>query len=243
MAGLLLTAGLALALSRSLPGRDSNDVATGTAECREVTLADGSRIHLNAESLLRVSIDDRRREIELSWGEAVFSVTPDPDRPFVVKTAEGTVEAIGTEFNVLARDGGVEVLVLEGRVRVTPDARKRSERAATPPIEVATAGVAQLHEGQAISRIAPPDEIVRSLAWRDGELEFDDVPLAEVVRDVDPYVPGALVILGKELASMRVGGLLRIGEGHDPIEFLEAALPLEAIRFGEALTVLRRRDD
>ena len=215
-----------------------NTISTGQAERFEVVLADGSRIHLNAETAVEVSIDDKRREIELGRGEAVFSVARDPDRPFVVATAEGTVEAIGTEFSVDTRAGGVEVAVLEGRVRLIPR-RAPGSGGTTTPIEVGAAGVARLAGGRATVRRAAPAEIERSVSWRRGILEFDDIPLAQLIRDLDPYVPGSILVPSEDLGSMRVGGILRVGDGHDPLGSLAETLSLEVTRIGGFWIVVR----
>ncbi len=234
---LLLGAGLL----RRPPSPLGDRFETLTSEQREIALVDGSRALLSAETVLHVRIDEQRREVELRRGEVLFTVVSD-GRPFVVQTSAGTLEALGTEFGVSSRGSEVEVIVLEGRVRATPidsgslDSSRKS-------VELAAAGAMRLDVGLASARSVAEAEMERAVSWRRGVLEFDDVPLSEVVRDLDPYVAGYLVLSSRDLATMRVGGLLRIGPGYDPVESLEKALPVASLRIGDFLTVLRHRSD
>lgn len=100
---------------------------TDTAEQRTVTLEDGSRIELNARSRLRVTYSKSSRTVELYDGQALFQVAKDASRPFLVKSGEATVRAVGTQFDVHRKDDNTTVTVLEGRVAVyVPELRDSS---------------------------------------------------------------------------------------------------------------------
>lgn len=99
----------------------------------QVTLPDGSQVWLNAESRLRYPsrFDDRQRLVQLD-GEAFFDVksldlppgTQSGKKPFKVVTNGQTIEVLGTQFNVNAyiNEPAITTSLLEGRVRVFPDA-------------------------------------------------------------------------------------------------------------------------
>lgn len=65
-------------------------------------LADGSKVWMGACSRLKypVSFSGKTREVYLE-GEAFFDVAKDPERPFIVKTKDFSVKALGTSFNVM----------------------------------------------------------------------------------------------------------------------------------------------
>ena len=88
---------------------------------RNIALADGSMIELNAKSSLRVNFSESARTVWLYEGEAIFSVNKD-DRPFIVHTPRSNVAALGTEFAIELGDNSAEVSVLEGTVAVTTEA-------------------------------------------------------------------------------------------------------------------------
>jgi len=65
-------------------------------EQKEVVLSDGSVVTLNTKSRIDVSYSDSKRTINLVYGEALFDVAKDPERPFLVQTNQGLVRAVGT---------------------------------------------------------------------------------------------------------------------------------------------------
>ncbi len=82
-------------------------------------LVDGSTIRLNAESTLlyKQGFGDNHRNVTLS-GEAYFDVKKG-EFPFIVQFGSATVEVLGTEFNIHARGSDIDVLVVEGSVKVS----------------------------------------------------------------------------------------------------------------------------
>jgi len=70
-------------------------------ERKQILLSDGSKVWLNAGSMLIYEKDfiGNTRSMFLS-GEANFTVAHNPDKPFIVKTMYMDVEALGTVFNV-----------------------------------------------------------------------------------------------------------------------------------------------
>lgn len=91
---------------------------TGQGQQATILLADSTQVMLNHTSKLTVShsLFGGDRRVGLT-GEAYFRVRNN-GTPFVVSTALGTVRVLGTEFNVLERDGQLEVGVVRGQVRV-----------------------------------------------------------------------------------------------------------------------------
>ena len=91
-------------------------------ERKHIILADGSEVWANAGSLLILDKDfaGPSRTLFLN-GEAHFSVAPDPDKPFVVKTEYMDVTALGTTFNVQSYpDASRTVATLEsGKVKIS----------------------------------------------------------------------------------------------------------------------------
>lgn len=85
-------------------------------------LPDGSTVWLNAESSISynpASFDKKNRTIDL-MGEGYFSVTTNPEKPFIVKTKDIKVKAYGTEFNVKSypENVTVETTLIHGIVKV-----------------------------------------------------------------------------------------------------------------------------
>ena len=102
---------------------------TAVGEQRTVTLPDGSSVELNTASQVAIRYTARTRAVQLTRGEAHFTVASDRSRPFSVHAAGRVVTAVGTAFTVQLRRDAVEVTVAEGRVRLA------ESQAATSGIE------------------------------------------------------------------------------------------------------------
>jgi ferric-dicitrate binding protein FerR (iron transport regulator) len=98
-------------------------VSTGINDLKELTLADGSKVWLNAATRIKVpsAFNGKNREITLEEGDAFFNVTKDAEHPFVVHTTHLKVQVLGTSFNIKAYKGllTINVAVTTGRVGVT----------------------------------------------------------------------------------------------------------------------------
>lgn len=100
-----------------------NTIETPAGGTYELVLLDGTRIWLNAESSLKYPavFSKGERNVELV-GEAYFEVMHDPQKPFIVKTANRqTVKVLGTHFNLKAyqEDQVYKTTLLEGKVEVS----------------------------------------------------------------------------------------------------------------------------
>ncbi|AEG01266.1 FecR family protein [Methylomonas methanica] len=206
------------------------DYRTTTAEQRLVRLEDGSTVLLNTNSSLSVDYAADARTVSLS-GEAYFSVTGNPDRPFTVHTAGGEVRALGTAFDVKQIGDDLTITVYEHAVRV---ALKQGET------------VERLQEGQRVSSHGGHVDALESVnlrqtaAWQRRQLVFAGQPLAQVVEELNRYRKGRIVIFGQDLAEHRVTGVFDTHEPEQALATIENILGLQEWRFGDALVILRR---
>ena len=168
-------------------------VSTPAATTTLVTLSDGTKVMLNANSTLEypASFDDAStdkatgedratdashqvREVHLK-GEAHFEVTKNPHRPFVVKAGEMQTQVLGTIFDVKAyRKDAPKVTLMQGKVKVS-----------NADTEV------EMRPGQTATLQA--DKIVVSKAsssasdWLEGDFDMDQVTLAEAMSDIGAW--------------------------------------------------------
>src|SRR5438034_1212892 len=117
-AAVLVVAAAALWWLRPSP-TPPREYATAAGQRATLLLPDGSRVLLSVGTRLLVPRDYgvRERAVALE-GEAYFVVRHDPAHPFLVRTAQGTTEDLGTEFDVRAyrEEKSVQVVVAAGRV-------------------------------------------------------------------------------------------------------------------------------
>ncbi len=108
----------AVFLFTSTPQVAPETFSTRMGEQKEIVLGDGSQVTLNHTSELVASAQqpDKTRRFSLR-GEAYFRVRH-TGSPFIVSTRYADIEVVGTEFNVRERDGGVEIGIINGAVKV-----------------------------------------------------------------------------------------------------------------------------
>jgi transmembrane sensor len=150
-----------------------------------ITLADGSSVILNTNSLLDVDFSGKSRDVHLRRGEAYFEVVHNKARPFTVYANNYMVRDIGTAFDVhLSKTGLVEVGVTKGSVEVKP-AQGGEVSGLAKSLGILAAGH-HIVLGERIERAEAVSsaDLGRKLAWRQGELIYTGQPLAEVLADV-----------------------------------------------------------
>ncbi|WP_447594864.1 FecR family protein [Aquipseudomonas campi] len=191
--------------------------ATRAGEHRQVTLADGSQLELGGRTRLTVRLHDQRRDVTLQEGEALFSVSRDPQRPFVVQAGAGTITVTGTRFDVRHQAGVVRVAVESGSVLV-----HGSQNAATRPL-TAGDGV-RVNSAGVVSAIQPID-IAAATAWRQGRLVFNDTPLVDVVAEVSRYREKPLLV-APAVAGLRFSSVFRANDTDALLSALPRVLPV-----------------
>ena len=224
----LAVAGVTLALVATL----TPSYATGPTERRIVQLEDGSRLHLNVDSRVRVRFSKGERRVTLTRGEAFFDVAHDAGRPFLVE-ADGTrVRAVGTKFDVRDHGDFVQVTLLEGRVRVQPAHRPDAWTLAP------NQGLVVPDRGQA--RQAAVDA-AQTTSWTTGRLNFRETPLAEAVAEVDRYGKEKVVVEGEDLRRRLVSGYFDVGDTPSFVKGVSLLFDLQATGPTDGVITLRER--
>ena len=72
----------------------------------------------SANSELDIIFYRHQRVVHIKRGEAIFDVTKDSERPFIVQTAQAKVTVLGTRFAVNQLTNRVRVSVDHGQVQV-----------------------------------------------------------------------------------------------------------------------------
>ena len=199
------------------------DLHTATGEIRHVPLADGSALSLNTASTADIVFGASLRLVHLRAGEIHVATSPDPlRRPFLVRTSNGSIRAIGTRFTVRQEDrllgAHTHVAVSQGAVEVRPaDGR---------PV-IVQAGWQASFDGMAAS--APRPLAPHAAAWLNGLLYADDTPLADVLTQLARYRPG-VVRCDPVVARLRVSGVYQLRDTDALLALLQASLPIRVRR-------------
>lgn len=209
-AGVAIVALGALAL-RLAPGAETYVTAIGGQE--SVKLDDGSVVHLNTDSRVRVQYSEHQRLVRLLEGEALFTVESDPSRPFVVLTDDTRIRALGTQFNVYRNASSVtRVTVLDGAVQVS--------RGSEPSVRLSAGDEARVERVGHIAKSAAPDARY-AVAWRARRLMFPGTPIAEIAAEFNRYNRTQIRVEGETLRNRRMSGVFDADDPSPLIRFLE----------------------
>ncbi len=246
-----LAAALVVALSGwwfySVRIAEQNHFMNAAAAPQRLVLRDGSTVHLNAHSELRVDFSAGTRRVQLSAGEAHFEVAHDSAHPFVVTAGGVAVRAIGTAFDVRLAASAVEVLVEEGRVEIAPVKPPPATTTAAPPPPAPQLVAGERARVARVDAIAPPQiekveakELREALAWHRRTIVLADVPLEDVIACFNRRNAVQLVLADAELRGRRVGGVLALDQVEAFVALLERGGDITAERRGPEEIVLRR---
>ncbi|WP_367254046.1 FecR domain-containing protein [Pseudomonas sp. stari2] len=207
--------GLGLFSGLNHPAGYSAEFATALGERRHVALPDGSVIDLNSRSRLQVRFEKGRRLIELTEGEAMFSVEHDTSRPFVVEAGSGRVTVTGTRFDVRRDVTQTRVAVEQGTVKV------QGRNAPDNEFINLTAGLGTHVDAHGVVAQAYAVNPAELTAWRSGKLVFNNASLSEVVEEVSRYRERPLTVANPTVANLRLTSVFK----SDNTDALLKALP------------------
>lgn len=188
-----LAAGL-LALVYFTVGLSSEmTINTSLAQTESITLPDGSTVELNAGSSLSYDKNAfvKERTLKLD-GEAFFTV--EKGSSFKVLTSNGSIEVLGTSFNVFTRDSQLEVQCLTGKVAVLANEQK-TILAHNQQVEIMQNGT---HEKTNIERLIRSD-------WRKGLYRYEDDNFGAIAEDIERQW-GVELILDKDIEVLKFTG-------------------------------------
>lgn len=224
LAVLMFTGSVAWQAEQQIPWRHwVADVRTARGERRRMVLEDGTQLVLNSDSALNIQYNALERRLRLLAGEVLITTARDahqPARDFLVETAEGQAQALGTRYLVRAgNDASTQVSVFDGAVKVRP-------RLAPEQAMVLHAGQQAVLRAQSISSLTQAYE--ESTAWTEGMLVAKGMPLAEMLRILQPY---SACTLGCEpaVAAMRISGTYPLDDVPQVLNVL-GALPQLQVR-------------
>ena len=209
--------GLGLFSGLNHPATYTAAFSTALGERRHVALPDGSVIDLNSRSRVQVRYEKDRRGIELTEGEAMFSVEHDSSRPFVVEAGSGKVTVTGTRFDVRRDLNETRVAVEQGTVKVQGHG---------PDAVSLTAGLGtQINaQGQVAAAYAVnPAELT---AWRSGKLVFNNASLSEVAAEVSRYRDKPLTVANDSVGHLRLTSVFKSDNTDALVKALPSILPV-----------------
>lgn len=186
------------------------DYRTGLGERRDVELAGGAHVDLNARSAL--SIINAGHGVSLITGEA-FIELPQTERPFLIRAGGEQFASSGGTFNIRTSERETCATCLTGAL--ARDDGDGGERLA-PGEQLVALPSGETH----IARIDP----VRVNGWRQGLLVFRNTPLAEAVEDINRYRSAKIILTSNALGRRPVNGIFHTDQIENAVAQIQQLL-------------------
>lgn len=186
-----------------------NVVSVPLGQRANLTLADGTRVCLNAGSTLSypTAFGSDIRKVELD-GEAYFEVSKNEEKPFVVHTRMCDVEVLGTKFNVDAYSdkNAFSAALMEGKIKVDNNNTPADVIYLSPSQQV------NLKNGKLDVTPIVDYDIYR---WKEGLICFTDLNFVELMRRIEKYYGVHMMVENDSLSRHFFSGKFRISDGID----------------------------
>ena len=156
-----------------------NKLVVSYGKRAHVTLCDGTKIWANAGTVLLfpTRFEDKKREIYVD-GEIYIDVTPNPKKPFIVKTSDMGIKVLGTSFYVSAyrKDAEKSIVLVTGKVEV---AASNGETVRILPND----RFRQSADKYVVDKVNVADYG----SWKDGQLSFRNTELSVILKQLSRY--------------------------------------------------------
>lgn len=191
-------------------------------------LPDNSVLHLNTDTSVWVLYDRRQRVVGVVGGQVEFEVAHDPTRKFVVMAGTVGIVAVGTKFDVYARQDSTVVTVLEGRVAVEDHSNlaadgtpKRRQSVSRVPVEVGAGQQIRVDNGSWPPTASAVDA-QRATAWLRRQIVFENEPLEQVATEFNRYAATPIEIDTPSLRTLAVSGVFTADDTESFVAFLRS---------------------
>ncbi|BAK73778.1 FecR family protein [Arcobacter sp. L] len=147
-----------------------------------IALPDGSVVTLDAKAKVDIKYYEDKREVNLSFGKALFNVTKDDKKPFIVNADKIKVQVLGTNFEVKNQKDKIDIDVINGKVSV-----QKLENNAYKEIAVLTQGKHISFDKENTKYQLKNIDIENIASWKNGILYFQNESLQDAINEFKKY--------------------------------------------------------
>jgi ferric-dicitrate binding protein FerR (iron transport regulator) len=178
---------------------------------KQITLADGSKVWINASSQLKYpqQFNGKIREVYLS-GEAYFDIQHDVSKPFIIHTGKVVTTVLGTAFNIKEDKNSHTIVVTVTRGKVSVANGIKQLGIITPNQQISF---------NLLNSKATQTEVdaKQAIAWQKNELHFEDITFAEAALQLQQRFHIKINFSNDKIKDCRFTGTALNGDKLDKI--------------------------
>lgn len=208
---------------KSKPSLEVTQITSPTGAITNIELPDGSKVTLNSGSKIYYNgaFGKEKREVTLK-GEALFDVTHNAAKPFIVTTSTVKIRVLGTKFNVKSyvEDNVTEAALLRGSIELTVLNNPYRQLLMVPGEKVkvfANNHPAAQTSGPANLKCSPVVELENihydkngtkadDVLWTENEIVFDGLSFEDVAKMIERKYNVSLRFNNSQVKSIRLTG-------------------------------------
>jgi transmembrane sensor len=170
-----------------------------------IHLPDDSLIDLDAKSILNVNYYKHKRLVNFPTGKAVFSISKNKDRPFIIRSNNTQIEVIGTKFEVISVQNINTINVIEGIVRVSNILNEKTKN-----LIVLKKGESFTLNNKGKNLKLGNININNIAKWKEDLLKFDNITLKDAFKEFKRYTDRKIILKDYEVENFRISGIFSI---------------------------------
>lgn len=223
LVAVLITSACFLFFTDEPTGQLTRYVGGDGLEADVVELPDGTHVSLGSKTTFHydAGYGKKNRTVYLE-GEAYFEVTKKNDNPFIVKTKEQDIEALGTKFNVTAypHDSLLTTTLLEGSVLLTT--------AAVGHQVILIPNEQLIYNRNTHSSVVQKVDAKQYMSWTTGYYFFPEQSLEAILYRISHVYGVQFTIQSEKLKDRTFFGTFYRGQSiKDIMEIISLSIPIE----------------
>ncbi|MBK0062495.1 MULTISPECIES: FecR family protein [unclassified Acinetobacter] len=200
------------------------DVKGRSGQWTEQSLPDGSHLILRGKSAVNLKFSNNQRVVELVQGQIYVDVAKDKNRPFLVTTTHGKIQALGTAFSVNYDPAATELKMLHSRVKVAATQVKHAQQQSIYQA-IVHAGQAVKIDKNGIQKRPELNIYNEQQKWKKHQLMVENLPLNQVLHELDKNYKGKIIFNDLDLQQVRVNAVLPLDQTQESLKLLVTVFP------------------
>ncbi|MCU4677497.1 FecR domain-containing protein [Catenovulum sp. 2E275] len=202
---VLYFASAACLLLTMLPGLWNvffTDYYTQAGQVQTISLEDGSKLTLGADSAIKVEFNEQYRKVEILQGQVYFDVVHNPNKPFLVKSDDLDVQVLGTSFDIELGEQATWLGVESGVVKAESNDQ----------VNVLTEGML-LNIQPVIGENTISNTAQHNVSsWREGRLFVKNRKVKDIIYTLERYFSGYIYVADDSILEQKVTGSFQLNQ-------------------------------
>ncbi|WP_323589722.1 FecR family protein [Aliarcobacter butzleri] len=201
-----------------------------------IVFPDNSIIDLDKKSQIKISYYDTKRVVDLEDGNAMFSVSKDKAKPFLIKTQNTLIEVLGTKFEVINFDNKTVVNVLEGVVQVSYLSNIFKTQTLAK-LEKSQSLILDNEEKVYIQEIIDTNEIA---TWKNDLIKFNKTSLEDASSMFERYSNNKMIFEDEKSSKLKISGKFSTLHYDSFLKSIEMIYPVKIIKDGNIIRISKK---